>query len=108
MNLKHTITFTVTFTDTTATFTVHADKAISGNNGAKLDGNQNPAGTNGVGPNGDDYVFYQAVPSVGGIKIPVDEFGLLAPYIGLVLTIIAATVATAIYFKRVKHRKEEQ
>ena len=54
----------------TATFTVHADKAISGNNGAKLDGNQNPAGTNAVGPNGDDYVFYQAAPDYGDAPDP--------------------------------------
>ena len=47
-------------------------------------------------------------PPVGGIQIPVDKSGLLAPYIGLALTIIAATAATAIYFKRVKCRKEEQ
>lgn len=43
----------------------------------------------------------------GGIVIPVDKFGLLAPYIGLTSTIIVATVATAIYFKRVKRRKEK-
>jgi hypothetical protein len=30
---------------------------------------------------------------------------LLAPYIGLASTIIVATVATAIYIKRVKHRR---
>jgi len=45
---------------------------------------------------------------VGGIVIPVDKFGLLAPYIGLASTIIVATVATAIYVKRVKHSKEKQ
>ena len=44
-------------------------------------------------------------PGVGGIWIPVDKFGLLAPYIGLVSTIVVATVATAIYAKR---RKEKQ
>ena len=47
-------------------------------------------------------------PSVGGIQLPVDRFGLLAPYIGLALTTIAATVAAAIYSKRVRHRREEQ
>jgi len=42
---------------------------------------------------------------VGGIIIPVDKLGLLAPYIGLASIIL---VATAIYFKRVKRRKAEQ
>ena len=42
---------------------------------------------------------------VGGIWIPVDKFGLLAPYIGLASTIIVATAATAIYVKR---RKKKQ
>jgi len=46
--------------------------------------------------------------SVGGIVIPVDKVALLAPYIGLTSTIIAATVATSIYVKRAKHRKEKQ
>lgn len=45
---------------------------------------------------------------VGGIVIPVDKFGLLAPYIGLSSTILVVAVATAIYVKRVKHRKEKQ
>jgi hypothetical protein len=44
---------------------------------------------------------------VGGILVPVDRFGLLAPYIGFASTILVATVATAIYVKRVKHKKEE-
>ena len=42
-------------------FTVHADKAISGNNGAKLDGNW-------VGPNGDDYVYEEHEGVGGGIE----------------------------------------
>jgi len=41
---------------------------------------------------------------VGGIVIPIDKLALLAPYIGLASTIVAATVATAIYVKRVKRR----
>jgi hypothetical protein len=45
---------------------------------------------------------------VGGIIVPVDKFGLLAPYIGLASTILVATVATAVYVKRVKRRKEKQ
>lgn len=45
---------------------------------------------------------------VGGVVVPVDKVGLLAPYIGLASTIIVATIATAIYVKRVKRRKEKQ
>ena len=45
---------------------------------------------------------------VGGVVVPVDKFGLLAPYIGLASTILVATAATAIYVKRVKRRKEKQ
>ena len=44
---------------------------------------------------------------VGGVWIPVDKLGLLAPYIGLASTIIAATAATAIYARRVKRRKQK-
>ena len=40
---------------------------------------------------------------VGGIWVPVDKLGLLAPYIALAITIIVATVATATL---VKHRKK--
>jgi plastocyanin len=45
---------------------------------------------------------------VGGLMVPVDKFGLVAPYIGLASTILVATVATAIYVKRVKRREEKQ
>ena len=45
---------------------------------------------------------------VGGIWVPVDKFSLLAPYIGLVSAILAATAATAIYAKRIEHRKKKQ
>jgi len=45
---------------------------------------------------------------VGGVVVSVDKFVLLAPYIGLASTIIVATVATAIYVKCVKRRKEKQ
>lgn len=45
---------------------------------------------------------------VGGIWLPVDKLGLLAPYIGTASMILVATVATAIYVKRVKRRKEKQ
>jgi len=43
----------------------------------------------------------------GGLYAPVDKIGLLAPYIGVASTIVVATVATAIYAKRVKRRKEK-
>jgi hypothetical protein len=44
-------------------------------------------------------------PTVGGIYIPVNKLGLLAPYIALASTIIIATAATGIYVKR---RKKKQ
>jgi len=47
-------------------------------------------------------------PSVGGVVAPIDKLALLAPYIGLASAIVVATVAVAIYVKRVKHRKEKQ
>jgi hypothetical protein len=50
----------------------------------------------------------QTEKTVGGIIIPVDKLSLLAPYFGLASTIVVATVATAIYAKRVKRRKEKQ
>jgi hypothetical protein len=45
---------------------------------------------------------------VGGVMVPIDKLGLLAPYIGLASTILIATATTAIYVKRVKRRKEKQ
>jgi len=54
------------------------------------------------------YLPVEGVEGVGGILIPIDKFGLLAPYIGLASTILVATVATAIYVKHVKRRKEKQ
>jgi hypothetical protein len=45
---------------------------------------------------------------IGGIAIPVDKFGLLAPYISLASAIIVTAVAGAIYVKRVKQRKKRQ
>lgn len=47
-------------------------------------------------------------PSVGGFIVPVDKLGLLAPYIGLASTTMIGTVASIVYFKRVKRRKEKQ
>ena len=48
------------------------------------------------------------VGGVGGIVVSVDKFGLLTPHIGLASTILVATVATAIFVKRVKRGKEKQ
>ncbi len=42
---------------------------------------------------------------VGGVVVPVDKFGLLAPYIGLTSTILVATAAATVYVKRIKRRK---
>jgi hypothetical protein len=44
-------------------------------------------------------------PTIGGVVIPVDKFGLLTPYIGLAASVVGASVASAIY---AKHRKEKQ
>jgi hypothetical protein len=61
----------------------------------------------------DTYMSSGALPTaiiegggVGGIVVPVDKLGLLAPYIGLASTILVGAVATAVYVKRVKRRKE--
>jgi len=54
--------------------------------------------------------YYEAPPpppGVGGYVIPVDKFALLAPYIGLASATIT-TVATIIYIKRVKNKKQKQ
>lgn len=45
---------------------------------------------------------------VGGVIVQIDKLGLLAPYIGLASTILAATIVTTICIKRVKHRKEKK
>jgi hypothetical protein len=54
---------------------------------------------------------------IGGFVVPVGGLSVLidkpkpdssAPYIGLASTILVAAVATAVYVKRVKHRKEKQ
>lgn len=52
--------------------------------------------------------YYGESPGVGGFVIPVDKLGLLAPYIGLASTAMIGAVATAVYVKRVKRRKEKQ
>jgi len=54
------------------------------------------------------FYLYVSYPGVGGVVVPIDKFGLLAPYIGLSSTILVATVAASIYAKRVKRRKEKQ
>ena len=43
--------------------------------------------------------------AVGGIVVPLDKLGLLAPYIGLVSIVAIASVASVIYVKR---RKKKQ
>jgi hypothetical protein len=50
----------------------------------------------------------RASVAVGGISFSVNKFGLLAPYAGLYSTFLGATVASAVYVKRVKRRKEKQ
>jgi hypothetical protein len=45
---------------------------------------------------------------VGGIAVPVGEFGLLGPYIGLTSTLAIAAVTTAACIKRVKRGKEKR
>jgi len=45
---------------------------------------------------------------VGGISFLASDRASLPPYIGLASTILIATVATAVYVKRVKRRKEKQ
>jgi len=52
---------------------------------------------------GDDLAKYR-ICAVGGNLIPVDKFGLLAPYIALATTIILAIVATAVFFKYKKKK----
>jgi len=59
-------------------------------------------------PGMSNYGLDMSKGGVGGFVVPIDKFGLLAPYIGLASTILVATVATAIYVKRVKPRKEKQ
>lgn len=50
---------------------------------------------------------YEA-PPVGGVWVPVDTLGLLAPYIGLASTILVATATTAIYVKRFRRKEEKR
>ena len=52
--------------------------------------------------------YFSSPPAVGGFVVPVDKFGLLAPYIGLASTIMIGAVATAVYVKRIKRRKGKQ
>jgi len=50
-------------------------------------------------------VTIYTISEVGGVALPVDKLGLLAPYIGLASTITVATVAAAIYVKRKKEKQ---
>lgn len=53
-------------------------------------------------------------PIIGGTSVPVNDTAvpeksnLLTPYIGLASTVLVATVATSIYAKHVKRKKEKQ
>ena len=59
-------------------------------------------------PSNPNTLYLQFHPkTVGGVWVPIDKFGLLAPYIGLASTIVVATAATVVYVKRVKGRKEK-
>lgn len=52
------------------------------------------------------YCFGGPPLPVGGFSVPIGK--PVAPYVGLTSTILVATVATAVYAKRVMHRKEKQ
>lgn len=54
-----------------------------------------------------DIWTYFGLIQVGGVMVPIDKLGLLAPYIGLAV-IMVGTVATVAYVNRVKRRKEKQ
>jgi len=45
---------------------------------------------------------------VGGTFIPIDKFGLLAPYIGLASTAMIGAVATVVYVRRAKRKEDKQ
>jgi hypothetical protein len=64
--------------------------------------------TSDISANGKSFSVAYLSTIVGGIVISVDKLGLLAPYIGVASTILVATVATAVYIKHVKRRKEKQ
>ena len=53
-----------------------------------------------------DPLMLVVTAAVGGFSIPIDKLSLLAPYIGLASTVLAATVATVIYVKRIKKREQ--
>jgi len=49
-------------------------------------------------------ILVQFGPTVGGISLPVDKLGLLAPYIGLTILLAAAVVAVVYVKKRKRNR----
>jgi hypothetical protein len=66
----------------TATFRVKANRAISADNGALLDGNLDPPDTNHVGPNGDDFVWRAGCANPGSwftLFVPTQTPGLTPP-----------------------------
>jgi len=48
---------------------------------------------------------YETPAGVGGVVVPIDKLGLLAPYIGLASIILVGSVATAICIKHVKRMR---
>lgn len=48
------------------------------------------------------------VPTEGGISIPVDKLALLAPYISATSIILISAVASAVYIKHVRCKKENE
>ena len=67
---------------------------------------KNPTSVNMSSNHAIHAVFKRSSGRVGGVVVPVDKFALLAPYIGLTSTVTVAAVATVVYVKRVKRRKE--
>jgi hypothetical protein len=51
-----------------------------------------------------EVTIWETPSGVGGLQGPIDKLGLVAPYIGIASTIL---IATAIYVKRVKRRREK-
>jgi len=89
---------------------IQSQQEEDNNWGGSVPGNPTGLARYANGTNLTDWTWFFKIDigPVGGVWVPVDKFGLLAPYIGLASTIIAATAATGIYVKRVKRRKKKQ
>jgi len=46
--------------------------------------------------------------TMGGVVVPLNKFGELAPYICLAATIIASTAESVVYVRCVKRKREKQ